>query len=128
MTNPGITWNPPYWSDHGEKHFPNPNLPWKKIVASTGVRKGYARYHPNLTATMIEQLEMECVQGQGVEILPQLKPNVRMFWRAFLDLEFPIGASMSQETGYIYVEYNSSGPVHGRPMTPAELIAKGARL
>jgi hypothetical protein len=92
------------------------------------MRKGYARYHPNQTATVIEQFEMECVQGQGVEILPQLKPNVRMFWRVFPDLAFPIGASMGQETSYIYVEYNPSGPVHGRPMTREELIAKGARL
>jgi hypothetical protein len=35
---------------------------------------------------------------------------------------------MGQETSDIYVEYNSSGPVHGRPMTREELIAKGARL
>jgi hypothetical protein len=98
------------------------------IVESSGQRKGIARYHPNLTREMIEQFEMEAVTGEGHEILPHPKPNVRMFWREFTDLGFPVGASEGEETCYIYVEYNSSGPVHGRPMTPKLLKAKGATL
>jgi len=51
-----------------------------------------------------------------------------MFWRNLPDLGFPVGASEGQETTYIYVEYNSSGPIHGRPMTATGLQAKGATL
>ncbi len=77
---------------------------------------------------MIEQLEMEAITGQGHEILPHPKPNVRMFWREVVDLGFPVGACDGQETSYLYVEYNSSGPVHGRPMTRKLLTTKGATL
>jgi hypothetical protein len=128
VANGGIVWNPPIWSDHGEKHFPDPNTPWRKIVVSTGGKRGVAKYHPNLTRTMIAEFEMEAIAGQGHEILPHPKPNVRMFWREFTDLGFAVGASEGQETSYIYVEYNSSGPVHGRPMTGRLLTAKGATL
>jgi hypothetical protein len=75
---------------------------------------------------MIERFEMECVQGGGSEIVPHPKPNVRMFWRELPDLGHPLGASAGRETTFIYVEWNSSGPVHGRPITRAELVAKGA--
>lgn len=85
-------------------------------------------YHPNMTRAMIERLEMDCVSGKGLEILPHPKPNVRMFWMDVLGLGFPVGASGGQETNLIYVEYNSSGPVHGRPMTPEQLRFKGAAL
>jgi hypothetical protein len=122
----GPAWNPPTWSDHGQKHFPRPNVPWKAIVEGTGTGKKIAKYHPNLTRASIEQLEMETVTGQWNEILPHPKPNTRMFWRELPDLGFPVGASGGRETTYVYVEYNSSGPVHGRPMTPEELRAKGA--
>ncbi len=83
---------------------------------------------------MIESYEMECLSDQLLtegtvhEILPHPKPNVRMFWREVRDLGFAVGASNGRETNYIYVEYNSSGPVHGRPMTPVELRLKGAVL
>jgi len=84
-------------------------------------------YHPKMTRSMIEQVEMDCVSGNGHEILPHPKPNVRMFWMEVLNLSFPVGASDGQETNYIYVEYNSSGPVHGRPMTLEQLKFKGAK-
>jgi hypothetical protein len=77
---------------------------------------------------MIARFEMETITGQGHEILPHPKPNVRMFWREFAHLGFAVGASEGQETNFIYVEYNSSGPVHGRPMTPKMLTLKGATL
>jgi hypothetical protein len=76
---------------------------------------------------MIEQFEMEAVTGQGHEIFPRHKENVRMFWREFANLGFAVGASEGEETRYIYVEYNSSGPVHGRPMTLEGLRAKGVK-
>ncbi len=79
-----------------------------------------------MTDVLIERLEMSCVEGEGREILPHPKPNVRMFWRELDDLGFPVGASQGAETDFLYVEYNSSGPVHGRPMTWNELRAKGA--
>ena len=81
-----------------------------------------------MTGADVQRMETECVNGHGIRILPDLKPNVRMFWQDFPDLGFPVGASMGQETSYIYVEYNSSGPVHGRPMTAAELRQKGATV
>jgi hypothetical protein len=98
------------------------------IVRTTGEGRRVAKYHPNLTDIIVEQLEMECVQGQGNEIVPHPKPNVRMFWRELPNLRHPVGASLGHETFFMYVEWNSSGPVHGRPITCAELISKGAVL
>lgn len=74
------------------------------------------------------RIEMECVSGQGVRIDRDLKPHVRAFWQEFPDLGFAVGASIGQETSYIYVEYDCSGAVHGRPMTVGELKIKGAEL
>lgn len=51
--------------------------------------------------------------------------NRRMF---FVDTGHSIGASAGEETSFVYVEYLSSGEVHGRPMTEMELRRKGAPL
>lgn len=130
----GLVWNPPTWIDYKERHFPPPGIRWEEIVRSTGGRKGRARYHPRMMPAMIERFEMECLspqlreQGLVHEILPHPKPNVRMFWREIADLGFSVGASGGRETNFMYVEYNSSGPVHGRPMTCEELRRRGAEI
>jgi hypothetical protein len=62
------------------------------------------------------------------EILPQARPNVRMFWREFLDRDTPIGASDGQETRYVLVKYDCTGTVHGQPIARRELRKKGADL
>jgi len=128
VANAGPIWNPPEWTDYGGRHFPNRSLSWRIVVQSTGERKGVAKYHLNMTGALIERVEMECLGDQGHEILPHPKPNVRMFWRELPDLGFPVGASIGRDTTYIYVEYNCSGPVHGRPITLEELRMKGADL
>jgi hypothetical protein len=122
------SWNPPAWSDHGGKHFPNPNLPWERIVKGTGGKRGFAKYHPRLTRAMVERLELDTLDEEGHEIIPHPKPNTRMFWREIRELGFAVGASAGQETSYIYVEYNSSGTVHGRPITWDELKLKDPNL
>lgn len=69
---------------------------------------------------------MECVTGQGFRIDPDKKPHVRYFWQEYPNLGFAVGASMGEETTYVFVEYHSSGVVHGRPMIMEELRSKGA--
>jgi hypothetical protein len=56
------------------------------------------------------------------------KPHVRMFWMELQDLGFPVGASEGSPTHYIYVEYHTSGAVHGRPISRRVLKEKGAKL
>ena len=72
-------------------------------------------------------MELKAITNKQREI-PQTKPNTRAFWDKVSDEEFPIGASSGRETAYICVEYNSSGPVHGRPITEAQLRQKGVTL
>jgi hypothetical protein len=46
----------------------------------------------------------------------------------FMDAGRIIGASEGREVQYIYVEYLTSGEVHGRPVTIEQLRKKGAVL
>ena len=127
VADSGITWNPPQWSDHGEKHFPELSVSWDRVVKGTGEGKQIAKYHSRLSKQQIQSMELKAITNNQREI-PQTKPNTRAFWDKVSDEEFPIGASSGRETAYIYVEYNSSGPVHGRPITEAQLRQKGVTL
>ncbi len=103
-------------------------------MAGTNRGPKIAKYHIALTPPIIRRLELGCIEvadetneSAGTEILPQLKPHVREFWREVVELDV-VGASLGEETKFIYVTYQSCGIVHGRPMTKRELRQRGAEL
>ena len=78
-------------------------------------------------------MEMSIIDGNGVvdrsagwSEITSPKPHICMFWRMVSGLGHPLGASEGVVTDYQYVEYHSSGTVHGRPITWAMLVQKGA--
>lgn len=119
-------WSFPVWQEAYNKHHPEYNRAWDATVRSTSISPPTAKYNVRLTLEQIRDLEMDCVTGQGIEIQPQGKPHVRVFWREVNEVHFSVGASSGSETTCIYVEYHNCGAVHGRPMTLAELKRKGA--
>ena len=79
-----------------------------------------------MTGLTPEKLEEICLRAvQSGVTLPQSKDNVRCF---YLDVGEPVGACGGQVVSAVYVEWHSSGTVHGRPMTPSELRKRGANL
>ena len=117
----------PYWSDNGQKHIPAPNTPWKQVLISTRKdQRAHAKYHPLLGMVDIEVLEMGVVRSGFHENSQFSKAACELFWREITGLTESIGASEGQATNYVYVEYHSSGAVHGRPITKRELRQKGA--
>lgn len=127
MAEGGHNWNPPQWSDHGKKHFAAPGSSWDAVVKKTGEGKRIAKYHLRLSEQEIRTMELAIVNAEKNEI-PQSRPNVRAFWSKVKEDQVPIGASDGRETPYVYVEYVSSGPVHGRPITESQLRQKGVTL
>jgi hypothetical protein len=98
------------------------------VVRATAGKEGVACYHSSLRLADIERMEIDTVTEDlslGREIESKRRSNRRVYWRHMNQI---IGASRGQETEYIYVEYHSTGAVHGRPMTASELKSKGARL
>lgn len=114
-------WLPPRWAAN-PKHLPAYNEDWDSVVRKTGQRRGIARYSPALTAAQIENMEMDCVRAPLGTELPRPKDHVRAFFQEF---DFEVGASQGQRTNFIYVEYHTSGVVHGYPITETELESKG---
>jgi hypothetical protein len=92
------------------------------MVADSGGRFGKAVYRPNISEADQREFEMDCVQ-EGA--LFRTVKHKRMFYR---NMDRIIGASRGEETTYVYAEHLSSGEVHGRPITRAELLQKGAVL
>jgi hypothetical protein len=125
-------WMPAIWSPNGGRHFPVPHVEWKTVVASTALGQRVAKYHPGMTAALIQAMELQIVREEWHEIDPEWmtnrRPRVRMFWRHVENLAHDLGASEGFRTNYIYVEYHSTGTVHGRPVTERELKRRGANL
>jgi len=111
-------WAQPQWIDY-KKHIPPTTVQWPAIVAST--RNANALYHP-AEVQNLQQLEMACLIDRVA--FRELR-NKRMY---FIDAGRVIGASEGVETPFLYVEWLSSGEVHGRPITEGELRQKGAQL
>jgi hypothetical protein len=88
----------------------------ENIAATAGVRAP-ARYHPTIVPR-IEELELACVD-KGTEILPPPNPRIKAF---YTDLGTTVGASKGEETTYIFVTWEDTGEIHGRPMTRDQLI------
>jgi hypothetical protein len=96
---------------------------WNRVVRGTNdpKKKPVARYIPSLSHDDIRQMEFDCVQADQGTPRP-IAPNKRGLWRKMPQV---IGASLGQETCFIYVELMQSGDYHGRPITADELKEKG---
>lgn len=111
-----------------QRNGPRQRKLWDRglIVEQTRGQGEPSIYDPNLSENVIREMDMSCVQGQGIEIRGRLShPHIRRFYRRF---DHCIGASMGQRTSYIYVEWKDEGSVHGYPITEEELRLKGADL
>ena len=91
------------WTNHGFKHFPPKNTPWKNIVSLT--KGGAAKYHPSIEIEKIERLAWE--QGK---ICTNGKP-----WKV-MKFDKIVGAKNGIETNCIRVEC-SANTIHGHPIT-----------
>jgi hypothetical protein len=133
---PSADWTPPSgwaaarWDTADQaKHMPfYGREDWFKVVAETQKFPPTSRYWAGLSPAAIEQLEMETVCGAatggpppGIE-LQRTPPGIKK--RYTRDVGRLIGASNGIETNWIYVEYHTSGSVHGRPITAAEIRLK----
>jgi hypothetical protein len=118
----GLPWQEPYWASDRPKHWPPKEDLWPTIITETGSKGSPARYSPELTVADIERIEMECVEGVGVEF-DSPRPHVRHFFR---EIDFEVGASNGRLVRFVYVEYHQSGAVHGGPISIEELRKKGA--
>jgi hypothetical protein len=100
------------WTNHGWKHKPQQNVPWKKIVENTRDRKFPAKYKPGIE---IEQLE-KTVWDRGVSC----KSPDGQVWKA-MKFENIVGASNGQETNCVVVK-NHSNMIHGHPITAEQFL------
>lgn len=130
MSSGEPSFRPPWWARDYDKHHPLYAEERTGVVNGTGAEEGVARYHPDLSVAEIERIEMGVVAGpdeadRGEEIVGKRRPTKRIYWKKMRRI---MGASQGKETQYIYVEYGNLGNVHGRPITPSELRAKGAKL
>ena len=119
---------PPRWvrMPKHRKVGPRAKKLWERsiLAAQTGERDEPSVYDPGLTDDEIREMEMNCVQGGGIE-LPQRACTLRRFYRAFPRC---IGASEGKKTDYIMVQYDESGAVHGYPVTMDYLRSRGALI
>lgn len=122
MSLPFAPWSKREWFPRRKHNPPRQDIPWNQVVKDTGTQlgsgKGYARYLRNLPVSLME-IEMGCLDS-GQEL--PVAGHVRRF---FKEMPYVVGASNGEETRYVYVEWGSSGNVHGRPITRKELEQKG---
>ncbi|RIK82988.1 MAG: hypothetical protein DCC68_04785 [Planctomycetota bacterium] len=127
---PPIGWAAPRWDTAEQaKHMPFYDRDdWPGIVAETKNFPPTARYWTGLSPAAIEQLEMETVCGAaaggpplGIELRMTPPGNKKRYLR---DVGSLVGASGGVETTCIYVEYQTCGSVHGRPINDAEIRLK----
>jgi hypothetical protein len=104
-----------------EKHRPIPGKSWIENIAATAGARAPARYHPDVVPH-IRKLEVDCVE-HGTEILSHPHPRIRAFYaKVDTKIGVPVGASKGEETEYIFVTWEDTGEIHGRPMTRDQLI------
>ena len=97
------------WTAHGYKHFPNKNMSWEKIVAST--KNGPAKYSPKIPN--IEQFEREAWRT-GRPVSNGKNWKVKKY-------NSIIGAVDGHETQFVRIE-NSGGVIHGHPISESEYL------
>lgn len=98
------------WTDHGHKHYPPKNVPWKDVVKST--KGGPAKYSPDIGD--IEVFERDA-WATGTPTTNGKNWRVKAY-------DHVIGASDGMETVYVRIE-NSANTIHGHPITAAEYWA-----
>jgi hypothetical protein len=107
----------PVWSEVASRKHRRSGPTWRQKWADSELARWTTHndsvYSPYLTRDTIERIEMETVQGQGVEI-NVAAPHFRRFYRRFDGM---IGASEGKKTQYILVQWNRDGTVHGYPVT-----------
>jgi hypothetical protein len=111
---------PPRWNRYHYKHRAASNVPWEALVQRTA--RGPAKYCVDMTDEAQEALEMSIIKD-GILICQ--KGSILMF---YMDIGRTIGASAGIETSLVYVEYNTSGDVHGCPISPEELRRLGVKV
>lgn len=121
-----VEWNEPKWDQIGHrKHRKSNPKHWERSLttAMTGDGDETAQFDPAITDQQIQKLEMDCVAGvEGAGTLIRDRCKKRTY---YIQMNQEIGASAGKKTNFIFVEYVSSGFVHGRPITWDELKKKG---
>jgi hypothetical protein len=104
------------WVNHGYKHIPDQNIPWKKIVESTK-GNGVAKYVQGKKLPAIEALERK-VWENGIPATNNSLTKGKL-WK-LMKFDEIIGAYEGTETQYIVVKGSKNGPIdviHGHPIS-----------
>lgn len=141
MTNE-LSWTQKTWKCHDCKHHwkfgPPKNEAWAEIRKKTKLaingRRPTAKYHPDLSRLQWRQIEEQTLAqdetGRYVHEFDSGKEDKRTFCRRVTGLAHPLGASMGEDTDWVYVEWlgTPQGEFHGQPMTIADLKRRGATI
>lgn len=97
------------WTDHGHKHFPDKNKPWREIVKST--ESGPAKYSPDIQN--IEVFERDA-WATGTPVTNGKNWKVKAY-------DHVIGATGGKETCFVRIEC-SGNTIHGHPISLQEYL------
>jgi hypothetical protein len=110
-------WPPAYWMGPDyDKHWPVYTAQWSDVLEST--KDGSRKYHPSLSRSDIQKLEMSYRKQQRK--LRHPKENQVAHWIVTYAGEV-VGASNGKETNKVLVKRSHNGPVHGHPINDEEL-------
>ena len=97
------------WTDHGHKHFPDKNKPWKDTTKST--KNGPAKYSPDIK-------DIEAFERETWEIGTPVTNGKNWKVKKYDEI---IGATGGKETQYVRIE-NSANTIHGHPISESEYL------
>ena len=97
------------WTDHGHKHFPDKNKPWKDTTKST--KNGPAKYSPDIK-------DIEAFEREAWEIGTPVTNGKNWKVKKYDEI---IGATGGKETQYVRIE-NSANTIHGHPISESEYL------
>ncbi|MGC4018609.1 MAG: hypothetical protein QM793_04840 [Muricomes sp.] len=97
------------WTDHGHKHFPDKNKPWKDTVKST--KEGPAKYSKDVS-------DIEAFERNAWETGTSVTNGKNWKVKAYDEI---IGATGGKETRYVRIE-NSANTIHGHPISESEYL------
>lgn len=114
-------WPGPSSYDPRRKHDPPSQKDWDQsiVVASSGRKRGVAKFRPGLPISLGEICEHCIANGT---FLPDNREHVAAFG---IRMDVEVGASNGERTQYVYAEWGRDGSAHARPITQAELENKG---
>ncbi len=110
------------WDSHTyQKHVKATIRAWDRSIARqfSARPRSAAQYNPRILKEEIESLDLACVSGRIGASLEELT-HQRTFYYEYGGTQ-PIGLSNGEFTKYVYVIWQSSGSVHGYPITQREL-------